>query len=240
MIVNYKNEGWQIISQKSHGLLAGQICFNWKIEDRPEKWFETLIAATEHDDASNEFDDDKILNEAGGPLDFSMKTFDKGFYDKMMALSLTKSRYIALLNLRHIMFLYADSEDKYSKAYCKELQKNEAVWLKETDIKITELNKAYQILEWCDALSLLICKNKIQPEARKIEISSGLKESTYELCECRENELKIEPWPFESPEFSITYESKTIDTLSFKTPQAFRKTLLETPVDIHSYKMVES
>ncbi len=53
MIVNYIKEGWQVTTQRSHGLLAAQLCYYWKKADRPERWLETIIATAEHDDATN-------------------------------------------------------------------------------------------------------------------------------------------------------------------------------------------
>jgi hypothetical protein len=53
MIVNYIEPGWQIITQRSHGLLAAQICAQWKNNNQPKRWVETLIATAEHDDVYN-------------------------------------------------------------------------------------------------------------------------------------------------------------------------------------------
>ncbi|QNN44838.1 DUF3891 family protein [Pedobacter roseus] len=55
MIVNYCNSGWEIITQRGHGLLAIQICARWKISGQPYRWVETLIATTGHDEVFNEF-----------------------------------------------------------------------------------------------------------------------------------------------------------------------------------------
>ncbi len=238
MIVNYTLEGWQIIAQKSHGLLAGQFCFYWNLKDRPKRWFEILISATEHDDASNEFEDDALLNKSGGPIDFSMKAFDKSFYDKMLALSLTKSRYIALLNLKHIQFLFSGVDNQKAVDYAKSLEKTKKKWLKEIDMDEVELNKAYQILEWCDAISLLICQNKIQPEKRKIEVSTDANGQTYYMWEKEDHVLQIEPWPFEISSFVIRYESKTIKTLQFANSEQFTEELLNTKVDEHEFEVV--
>ena len=238
MIVNYQEEGWQIISQRSHGLLAGQICFQWKAANRPERWVETIIATTEHDDVFNEFNNDKVLlNENGGPVNYAMRTFDLEKCNELLSLALSKSRYVALLTARHMRFLYENEESKEAVKYCRELEKLEEVWIKEAGFKNSDVTRAYEILEWCDALSLLICQQLIQPENRKIEISTGPDNRHYELWSTGENELSVSPWPFETDAFTIYYESKTLPQLKFKSVTEFRKHLETTVPQFHTYKI---
>ena len=238
MIVNYSEDGWQIISQRAHGLLAGEICFNWKKEGRPQRWLETIIATTEHDDAFNEFDNDHILlNENGGPINFKMRKFEKEKCEILLKQALTKSRYIALLTSRHIRFLYGTSDDKPARTYANGLKKIEKVWMKEVGIEEKEISSAYAILEWCDAFSLLICQNLVQPENRKIEISSGPDNLCYQLHAPKENVLSVEPWPFEIEQFEIRFESKTVSKLKFRNVDEFRKILIKTAPEIHLYQV---
>jgi hypothetical protein len=241
MIVNYLEDGWQIISQRAHGLLAGEICFHWKKELRPPRWLETIVATTEHDDAFSEFDDDNVLlNENGGPVNYKMRKFDKEKCDQLIRHALTKSRYIALLTSRHIQFLYENSEDKEARKFVKEIRKLGNIWMKEIGIKEDEVSKAYSILEWCDAFSLLICQQLVQPENRKIEISSGPDNLCYQLHAPSPGQLNVEPWPFEADAFQICYESKTISQLKFKNVKEFRKQLMNAPIDLHVYKICKN
>lgn len=238
MIVNYREDGWQIISQRAHGLLAGEICFHWKKELRPKRWLETIIATAEHDDVFNEFDsDNKLLSENGGPVNYKTREFEKKKCEELIRHALTKSRYIALLTSRHIQFLYENFDDKTAKQYAAELKKQESVWLKEIDLEEQELTDAYAILEWCDAFSLLICQQLVQPENRKIEISTGPDQQCYQLHSPDQNKLIVEPWPFEEEQFEIRYESKTISQLKFKSVTEFRKILIQTQPDFHIFQV---
>ncbi|GGB84751.1 DUF3891 family protein [Dyadobacter sediminis] len=238
MIVNYQEKGWQIISQRAHGLLAGQFCFYWKNDMRPERWLETIIATTEHDDAFNEFvNDDNLINENGGPINFKMRVFEEAKCDELLQLALSKSRYIALLTSRHIQFLYQHSDQKDAREFCKMLEKWDRKWLKETGLKKEEITWAYAVLEWCDALSLLICQQLIQPENRKIEISGGPDNLQYQLWSKNESELTIEPWPFIKDSFTITYESKLVSKLTFKDVKEFREDLKDAPLTIHTFQI---
>lgn len=74
MIVNYKPNGWEIITQRSHGLLALQLALHWPSAGR-KRWAELLAAIAEHDDAQTELERDDLLTAQGGPMDFSMKKF---------------------------------------------------------------------------------------------------------------------------------------------------------------------
>ncbi len=44
MIVTYKEDGWQVVTQRSHGILAAQVGAQWKIKERPSRWTDTLLA----------------------------------------------------------------------------------------------------------------------------------------------------------------------------------------------------
>lgn len=241
MIVNYQEDGWQIISQRAHGLLSGQICFHWKQAFRPERWLETIIATTEHDDAFNEFvNDDALINANGGPTNFKMRKFEEDKCEELLQLALSKSRYIALLTSRHIQFLYEKETDQKTVRYCKKLKTWDKKWLKEAQISEKEISTAYAILEWCDAFSLLLCQDLVPPEARKIQISKGPDDLLYELWSPGENLLSVTPWPFETDEFKILFESKTLKQLTFDNVAEFREKLKDAPITLHSYTITKN
>ena len=223
MIVNYTAAGWQVITQRSHGLLSGQICGQWKVAMQPERWVDTLIAAAEHDDVYNEMENDDILNANGGPVDFKMCSFRKDYAQLMMERSLSKSTYIALLTLKHMQFVHG--ADPAAKTYFSSLQNEQKKWRKVAGVTGREIDKAYDLLEFCDAFSLLICQGLLQPEGRKMEISSGPDGKVYQVYESGPQHLKVAPWPFETEIFTLRFESRTIEQLSFRNIAEFRKAL---------------
>lgn len=231
MIVNYTEEGWQIITQRSHGLLAGQICAQWKKDQQPERWVETLIAAAEHDDVYNELENNDLLNENGGPVNFKMTCFNKDKCERLMQMALTKSTYIAVLISRHIKFVHGKTAE--AKEFCKTLGKQEKMWMKAAGISAKEADTAYQILQFCDAFSLLICQGMIQPEHRKMEISTGPDNISYNVSAAVGDRLKVYPWPFETDQFIVRYESRTIEQLSFKNVNEFRKVFTSALIVSH-------
>lgn len=235
MIVNYTDKGWQVVTQRSHGLLAAQICARWKESDQPKRWVETLIATAEHDDVYNEFEDDNLLTESGGPKNFAMTDFRAEYAARLIDMALTKGRYVGLLVARHLHFLHGN--DPAGKKFCAELKKKEALWLKEANTTLSEIEASYALVEFCDAFSLLICQGMVQPEERKIEISHGPHGVVYNLKSDKDGALIVESWPFEVPEFKVNFEVRLIDQLSFKNVESFRKIIKDSPVRLQEFTL---
>jgi hypothetical protein len=241
MIVNYNEGGWEIITQRAHGILAAQLALHWKAAQRPARWLETLLAIAEHDDAEVELDGENLLTEKGGPLNFDMKVFDLAHCEKLSRLTLTKSRYIALLTSMHTEFLYRKDEKKNSEAktFLAEQRKLQTAWRKELGMSKMEAEKIYAFMEWCDACSLLICQGQMQPEQRAVEISHGPDKVKYQLYQLDENQLTLHPWPFEVASFTVQYECRTISQLQFTTSADFRKAFLAAPVKDTTWQVVK-
>lgn len=242
MIVNYTASGWKVITQRAHGVLAAQFAFQWKAAQRPPRWVETLLAIAEHDDAEVELDGENLLTPQGGPLNYDMKKFDPDHCIKLSRFSITKSRYIALLTSMHMQFLY-QSESKTSaqaKAFLAEQLKLQAEWRHELNISKNEADSTYSLLEWCDAFSLLLCKQEIQPEQRAVEVSKGPDGKEYQLYHLSANQLTLNPWPFETSAFTVYFESRMISQLQFDSSAAFRKAFNEAAVQETVWELVKS
>jgi hypothetical protein len=230
MIVNYTEPGWEIITQRAHGLLAAEIAVHWSHVVRTARWTETLLAIAEHDDAQIELEKEDLLTEQGGPVDFKMKHFEPGHCARTMQASLSKSRYIALLCSMHLEFVFG----KYpaSAIFMKEMVVQRRQWRRELGISLAQAQKDYDLLEWCDALSLLLCQRENQPEEREIEVSRG-----YGMIQPGENQLSIDPWPFEEKCFELAFEYRLLPQLTFKSPAEFRRGFLEAPVKVRKWQL---
>jgi len=232
MIVNYTNKGWEIITQRAHGLLAAQVAMHWAKKERPQRWTETILAIAEHDDARTELESDQLLTPQGGPLNFDMQLFDPDHCRLMFHNSLSKSRYIALLTSMHMVFLFKKeaNTNPLVKPFLKEQETLQKRWLKELHIDHDEVQRIYRLLEWCDAFSLLLSKHDVQPEERTIEISTGPSGASYHLIS-EGSQLTVDPWPFEDTSFELRLEKRIIPQLKFKNNEEFKKQFLAAEVE---------
>lgn len=240
MIVNYTEKGWQIVTQRAHGILAAQIAFHWKKSERPERWMETLLAIAEHDDAEVELGGENLLTVHGGPLNFDMKGFELAHCEKLSLLTISKNRYIALLTSLHMEFLYRKDAENNTDA--KSFLKNQAAlrrkWMRELKLTETEVLRIYDLVEWCDACSLLLCQDLVQPEKRKLEISTGPDKKIYSLAHAGDQKITISPWPFESNKFEVNFEWRRIGKLQFNSSEDFREEFLKAEVQKTTWEVV--
>ncbi|MEC5166377.1 hypothetical protein RCH18_002117 [Flavobacterium sp. PL11] len=228
MIVASHQKGWKIINQRSHGLLAAMIAYQYDLDVPNEMIVPTIIAIAEHDDGVAETLANKNLTEAGAPRHFlvndeSIKTDLTQQYN-VMEKATAKSQINALLTSMHIDFIYSDrkeGEDKKLDAYIKDQAKNRTAILKHLDIDKDYANRLYRFVEWCDAFSLLICMDKIQPEGRKMEVSEspdGVMSQTFYKSE---KVITVEPWVFKNDTFKVFYEYKVVEQLHFDSVEEF-------------------
>jgi len=240
MIVNYTKKGWQVVTQRAHGILAAQLAVEWKIAERPERWTETILAIAEHDDAEVELDGKNLLTPAGGPLNFDMKEFDPAYYEKFSQLTITKNRYIALLISFHMDFLSrtVPATNAKEKSFLKEQATLRKKWMKELNLTEKEGLRIYDLVEWCDACSLLLCQGLVQPQKRKLEISTGPNKRTYFLRQAGDQKLTVAPWPFEKDNFFVRFEWRQINQLQFTSSAEFRKEFLKAEVKETTWEVV--
>src|SRR5687768_13020822 len=104
MIVNQRNDGWEVIFQRSHALLAAELAGYWREEYRPPLWIPTLAAIIQHDNQEQyDWDNTAHLTDTGAPLDFTLSTAPIPV-DKLNA-KLTfmeqQDRWVALMISRH-------------------------------------------------------------------------------------------------------------------------------------------
>ena len=130
MIVLSHQQGWKVITQRSHGLLAGMISCEYDIDLPVEILLPSLVAIAEHDDGVTETLAPQNLTEAGVPRSFvvadgNTKT-DIAPLQSLMDIGSAKSRLNGLLTSLHLKFLYDGEKRKTDKGLDKFLkdQKN--------------------------------------------------------------------------------------------------------------------
>lgn len=228
MIVTSHNDGWKIITQRSHGLLAAMLAFQFEIDLPNEIMVPTLIAIAEHDDGVAETEERKNLTDAGAPRHFlvrdgAVKT-DLKQYQNVMELATSKSQINALLTSMHLKFIFTNhvnEKDKQMQTFLKDQEKNRKELLNNLNFDNKFASRLYRFVEWCDAFSLLICMDKIQPEGRKMEISESPDGVINQVFYKEDNLITVTPWPFKQDRFTVFYEYKIIEQLKFTSIEAF-------------------
>ena len=237
MIVISHQKGWKIINQRSHGLLAAMLAYQYDIDLPNDIMVPAIIAIAEHDDGVEETAEERNLTKAGAPRHFmvsdEMNKFDLTQKLNVMEISSAKSQLNALLTSLHIKFLYSGEQRKTDKDlddFLTEQENFRASILKNLKIDKEHADRLYRFLEWCDAFSLLICMDKIQPEGRKMEVSQSpdgdMSQTFYNL----NNDISVEPWCFKNDKFAVFYEYKIIEQLKFTSIEEFNAVCKSTLV----------
>jgi len=211
--------------------------FQYDIDLPNDIMIPTLIATAEHDDGVAETLQNKNLTEAGAPRNFNVgdesKKTDLKQKLNVMEIATSKSQLNALLTSMHLDFIFGDKSIKVGKkldAFLKEQEKNRKVILKHLNIDKKYAERLYRFVEWCDAFSLLICMDKIQPEGRKMEISESPDGDMNQTYYKAEKVITVVPWVFKNDTFKVFYEYKIVEQLKFNTIQEFNEICKITPV----------
>lgn len=247
MIVISHQKGWKIINQRSHGLLAAMLAYQYAIDLPNDIIVPTIIAIAEHDDGLNETAQEKNLTVAGAPRDFRVsdetKKSDLTQQLNVMEISSSKSQLNALLTSLHMKFLYSgeqQKEDKDLDDFLTNQEKFRASILKNLKIDKKYADRLYRLVEWCDAFSLLICMDKIQPEGRKMEVSKSPDGAMNQTFYSPNNEISVEPWCFKNDTFTVFYEYKILEQLKFDSIEEFDAVCKSTPVQREEFTFCKS
>jgi Protein of unknown function (DUF3891) len=246
MIVSSHQKGWKIITQRSHGLLAAMIAYQYNIDLPTEIMIPVLVAIAEHDDGVTETLANRNLTDAGAPRNFTVADGNsKTDITPLMSLfeiGNSKSQLNGLLSSLHMKFLYDGVKRKTDKGlddFLKEQEQYRATVLKNIHIDKKFAARLYRFLEWSDAFSLLICLDKIQPQGRKMEISKS-PDGDMNTAHYKPNkDICVEPWPFRNSSFKVFYEYKFLEQLQFNTIEDFNEVYKSAKVEQAIFTMIK-
>ena len=225
MIVNAQENGWEIIFQRNHALLAGAIACEIHPDFRPPHWVETLSAIIEHDDGQTDWSEHPHISDTGRPIDFTMYEFDIEQAKRVINEAKYKSQWITLLVSMHVTSLYTPVASK--SAELRQLLKDQVQLqkqlLKTFSLKEEEMNTYYRFLRWCDECSLILCQNRLTNKMQKIEIGSLHGKKTNFIQRTKEDTVQVAPWCFTSGSFKVSAEVYKINQLTFASSQELKK-----------------
>lgn len=225
MIVNAKENGWEIIFQRNHALLAGEIACEIHPDFRPPHWVETLSAIIEHDDGQTDWSEHPHISDTGRPLDFTMHKLDIEQAKRVINEAKHKSQWITLLVSMHVTSLYTPIPNK--SAELRQLLKDQVQLQKQLiktfSLKKEEIKKYYSFLRWCDECSLILCQNRLINKMQKIEIGSLKSKKPNFIHRTQENIIQVALWCFTPGSFKVSAEVYKINQLTFASSQELKK-----------------
>ncbi len=243
MIVNTTPQGWEIIFQRAHALLAAKLAFHLHEDLRTDKmlWLEMLTSIAEHDDGQQGWKGQNHLTAAGAPKDITQQKYDLEQARQVVSETAQKSRWIALMASLHTYHLHHpfQGDSKAIDTFLNEQISYQKSLRKSLEISQKASEQAYTIMRWCDEFSLVLCKNQIPPQGRKLEIGKLPQDTPRFVSQQDDDHLSVIPWPFEENAFELSVEYYTVEQLAFKSDEALRKQLESQSPQLKCWQMVK-
>lgn len=233
MIVNHTPNGWQIIYQQAHALLAAQLAWQWPPFLPPDRWVGLLAAIMQHDDEQQRWRGHYGLTATGAPADFTQKAFSLEQATSVMHAARFQGQWRSLLTSLHLSFLYEPQRDqnKEQDTFLDEQKAQQQQWRRALHITKAEAQQAYALLQWCDRLSLVLCRHELPEMGRTLEISAGPDGRRYDVIRpTPAGPMHVLPWPFASPDFSVSVEAALLAQLQFANDKELAAALRAAPV----------
>lgn len=246
MIVNKSVLGIHVIFHEAHGLLAGKIANEIEAKYRPINWFETMIAICEHDDRQLNFDEKDYLSDIGVPLDFTEERCSVNDVMKRMQRVLKtaakKSLWVKLLISYHLEFIYStlkEESKQITEFLINEKHLRQQI-LKQFKISDKKARTYYEVLRFCDRLSLILCKNETPDASRLLEINTSINGETFFIKKIENDGLIITPWIFSATEFELCVEERILQETQFTSPKQFESVLMKSKPQSKKWLIMKS
>jgi hypothetical protein len=242
MIVNPTPQGWEIIFQRAHALLAARLAYHLheKLRTDESLWLEMLSSIAEHDDGQQDWKDKNHLTEAGAPKDLTQQKYDLEQAQNVVAESAQKSRWIALMASLHAYHLHRpfQGDSRELDAFLEEQLVYQKSLRKSLGISKEASESAYTIMRWCDECSLVLCKSQIPLQGRKLEIGR-LPADTPRFIFRQEDKVCVSPWPFDTDTFELSVEYYTVEQLAFESDEALIQQLRRQSPEVRRWQMMK-
>ena len=243
MIVNSTPTGWQIIYQQAHALLAMQLGWHWPHTLAPDRWVSLLAAIAQHEDEQDAWHGrggHHGLTPAGAPANFTQKEFSLEQATGVLTAARYQGRWRSLLTSMHLMVLYGGlrGRNKKTDAFLDDLLAGQEAWRRALKISKKEAQQAYDLMLWCDRLSLILCRHEIPEMGRAVEIYHGPDGTMHALAQPDPGgPMTITPWPFREEAVTVTIEVSLLTQLSFRDDAELAAALRVAPVETLTWEL---
>lgn len=237
MIVNATPNGWEVIYQQAHGILAAKLAYQLKPELQCAHWVETLVAIANHDNRQRTWHGQDGLTPAGAPADFTLQPNTLEQAHALMDAVRFQGRWVTLLTSMHMSYLYESrrGESKATDTFLDKQQKLQQDSLKSIGTTQAEAKQAYAILQWCDRLSLILCRNELPADERSLEITTGPDGKSYFVKQLPSQTVSINPWPFAETHLEVGLEYRELYQLQFKNDAELATAMHQAEVKYKSW-----
>lgn len=243
MIVNKINEGWEVIYQPAHALLAAQLAGRWA-SVRPIRWWGTLVAVAEHDNGWHEWERAAKITAQGVPCNFTQMSIADAIaqWQRGIARGAHISRWVGLLISSHATYLNKPQRDKWVELerFIVEQEAQQGRWMEALGISEEEVKQAYAMIRWTDWLSLILCWRRLPDDGQPVQVGEGSDGQRYEVMRRAEGTVTLEPWPFDEERFTVTVEARYLSQDKFDNDEALRKALALAPIIGKSWEFQQS
>ncbi|GAA4306613.1 DUF3891 family protein [Nibribacter koreensis] len=240
MIVNPHENGWEVIYQQAHALLAAEIGFAWRVADRPLHFMKTLAAIAQHDDGQKDWTGNYYLTAAGAPANFTQLPFSLEQAQQVMKEAKFQGHWRSLLTSMHLSFLHESVRGQKPTwdAFLDEQLALQKANRRQLKINKSQAQYAYDFMQWCDRFSLILCRRELPEMERALEISLGPDGLRYELRQLTSGQVQVHPWPFEQKELEVSVEASYLSQLQFSQSKELEKVLQDAPVRLLIWRII--
>ena len=238
MIVTLQADGWEIIYQRAHGLLAVKLASHWRSDERGPHWVELLAAVTQHDNNQKEFGGSTYLNAIGAPADFMIAGGSPLEQAKQVVDDASyQGRYVALMTSMHTSYIYRSKRhsDEAFAAFLSEQEALQKSWRRALKLSKRNAERDYAIMQWCDRCSLILCQSELPSNGRRLEVAVTPGGEPGYIRQRDDGSMGVEPWLFEEARFEVSVEATLLRQLQFSSDEELHAALAAAPTYIKSW-----
>ncbi len=250
MICNKTESGWDIIYQRAHALLAAALIEQWRIDQRPSRWIETLAATAQHDNGWQEWEASNQLTPLGTPRALGEGSLEDAVpqLDHAIARARHQSLWSGWLVSRHAQQLFEPQRgqlqalDNLLDAQAELRQR----WRTQLEVDEKALERAYALLLFGDTFSLILCRGEIPFGGRALEIEAGPDGTRHDVRQLDgaqdvnasgSGALTVEPWPYAVDEFTVSVDVYPLHRLTFADDDDLAQALQGAAVQPRSWSI---
>ena len=237
MIRRETDDGWILIAQHDHGVLAGDIMEHWGNElfSGPEQFDEVLLAVREHDYGWVEWESSPEVNpENGFPMNFmEMKSDDQSdIWSRSYEYHLVNHPYASSLIALHFdrfnrKLLERNPSDSAALSFKHDMKEFLAEQLvgSDTDDIPEDMKIDLRFLQIGDIISLSLCHGWGNRVIQEVPVDYQGSVADLDLESADGLNFTISPYPFSIPILKLSIRGRRLRRKSFSSNEEFRKCL---------------